>query len=76
MTVMRPIIGGMERISRAFIGAAMILSAFAFPPGAEWFARLIIGALYPLLTALTAWDPVYAVLLGIKDRFAEYLFFR
>ncbi|MDH5691513.1 MAG: DUF2892 domain-containing protein [Gammaproteobacteria bacterium] len=75
MQAIKPLIGGMERISRCFLGGLMVVVAFVLPAGTEWFARLLLLATYPLLTALTAWDPVYSLFRFIRERFSEYLFF-
>lgn len=65
-------VGGMERITRAFIGIMALAIAYTLPLTSEWFAGLHLAASYPLLTAMTAWDPVYSILGFLYDRYLEY----
>ena len=69
--------GFIERMSRAFVGFILLILSFtiALAFGTDWFATLNIMAMYPLLTALIAWDPVYVVIELIKDRFADFMLF-
>jgi hypothetical protein len=67
-------VGIFDRIARLIFGVALIALALNNPTETDWFARLIIIAVYPLLTALVAWDPVYAFFEIVRDRmFAEQI---
>ena len=47
-----------DRINRAIIGSMMLLATMATSGIPPWVALL---ALYPILTAIIAWDPLYAL---------------
>jgi len=64
--------GFIERMSRAFIGFILLLLSFAFAINSEWFATLHFVAMYPLLTALIAWDPVYMLIEIVKERWIDF----
>lgn len=68
-------VGFIERISRAFIGLMILIISFSFAISTETFATMHFVAMYPLLTALVAWDPVYIVIELLRERIIEYTLF-
>ena len=68
--------GFIERMSRAFIGFMLLLFSFTVAINSEWFSTLQLVAMYPLLTALIAWDPVYFIIDIIKERWVDFWIFR
>lgn len=66
--------GFMERMSRAFLGFILLILSFsvALSISAEWFATFNMLAMYPLLTALIAWDPVYFSIEVLKERIHDF----
>lgn len=67
--------GFIERASRAFVGLMILIVSFSFALGTETFATMHIVAMYPLLTALVAWDPVYIAFEFLRERLIEYSLF-
>ena len=67
--------GYIERASRAFLGFMILIISFSFAVSTATFATMHILAMYPLLTALVAWDPVYIVIEVLRDRLIEYSLF-
>lgn len=65
----------LDRILRTVIGFLMTSSAFLLPLTGGWMAGLLICAIYPLLTALTGWDPFYSIIAELKQRFIDYHIF-
>lgn len=55
-----------DRLARLALGAMLI--AMIFQPG---FSQYWIGliSVYPIMTAIMAWDPVYAFLAKLRLRF-------
>ncbi|HFE37372.1 MAG TPA: DUF2892 domain-containing protein [Gammaproteobacteria bacterium] len=64
--------GFIDRISRAFIGIVMVIFSFTYAINSEMFAAMQFFAMYPIFTALVAWDPVYALLEAIKQYWFDY----
>lgn len=64
--------GFIDRLSRAFIGLAVVILSFAYAANSEMFATMQFIALYPIFTALVAWDPVYFLIEIIKQHWADY----
>ena len=66
--------GFIERMSRAAFGFVLLLLSFtiALSLGTDWFATLNIVAMYPLLTALVAWDPIYFLVEIVKESMSDY----
>ena len=67
--------GFIERVSRAFIGFMILIISFSVAISTETFATMHFVAMYPLLTALVAWDPVYIVIELLRERLIEYSLF-
>ena len=67
--------GFIERVSRAFLGFMILIISFTFAISTETFATMHLVAMYPLLTALVAWDPVYLVIELLRERYIEYTMF-
>lgn len=65
-------VGYIDRFSRSLTGFFLLLASFMFPMSTDWFAALHISASYPLLTALTGWDPVYLLLELLQERYLQY----
>ncbi len=53
----------LERTLRIAVGSLLVAAAFDPTIAAPWVALL---AIYPLITATLAWDPVYALLDQLK----------
>ena len=68
-------VGFIERVSRAFIGFMILIISFTLAISSETFATMHFVAMYPLLTALVAWDPIYIVIELLRERFIEYSLF-
>ena len=51
-------IGMNDRVNRIIVGSMLILALMVTDNTPAWIA---LAALYPVLTAIIAWDPVYAV---------------
>ncbi|MDH3326782.1 MAG: DUF2892 domain-containing protein [Gammaproteobacteria bacterium] len=64
--------GFIERASRAFLGFLILIISFSFAIGTSTFATMHIVAMYPLLTALVAWDPLYIAFEILRERLIEY----
>jgi len=64
--------GFLERLSRAFLGTVLLILSFAYAINSDWFAAMHFVAMYPLLTALIAWDPVYMIIDLVKERWVDY----
>ncbi len=66
--------GYIERMSRAALGFILLLLSFsvALTISVELFAALNIMAMYPLVTALVAWDPVYFSVELLKERIHDF----
>jgi hypothetical protein len=47
-----------DRINRAIIGSIMLIATMATTSIPPWVALL---TLYPILTAIIVWDPLYAI---------------
>jgi len=67
--------GYTERASRAFIGFMLLIISFSFAISTATFAAMHLAAMYPLLTALVAWDPVYIIVETVRQRLIEYSIF-
>ncbi len=67
--------GFIERVSRAFIGLMILIISFSFAINTQTFATMHIVAMYPLLTALVAWDPLYLAFEVLRERLIEYSLF-
>lgn len=65
----------MDRLLRIFIGAVILMLAFAVPLTANWFTGLTLASTYPLLTGVAAWDPFYAAFEFVRERFIDYHIF-
>jgi len=65
-------VGFIDRFSRAFIGIALVALSFAYAVNSETFATMNFIALYPIFTALVAWDPVYVAIEIIKQHWLDY----
>lgn len=68
-------VGFTERVSRAFIGSMILIVSFSIAISTETFATMHLLAMYPLLTALVAWDPVYIAIEMLREYFVEYSLF-
>jgi hypothetical protein len=55
-----------ERGSRYFVGALLIASVMAQLPGVPVWVALL--AVYPIGTAIMAWDPLFALLETLRQR--------
>lgn len=67
--------GFIERVSRAFIGFMILIISFSIAIGTDTFATMHLLAMYPLLTALVAWDPIYIAIEVMREYFVEYSLF-
>jgi hypothetical protein len=52
-------VGGIDRILRIIVGAALLVWGFVISPEPIWWAA--IGAV-PLLTGLISWCPLYPII--------------
>jgi sulfite exporter TauE/SafE len=52
-------VGGIDRILRIIVGAALLVWGFVLSPQPVWWAA--IGAV-PLLTGLISWCPLYPII--------------
>jgi len=64
--------GFIERASRAFLGFMILIISFSFAISTQTFATMHMVAMYPLLTALVAWDPIYILVEVTRERIIEY----
>ena len=64
--------GFIDRLSRAFIGVVVVILSFAYAVNSEIFATMQFFALYPIFTALVAWDPLYALIDVLKQYWLNY----
>jgi len=53
-----------DRLFRTLVGAALVASIVSMSVDATTIVAMSLASFYPLLTALLAWDPVYAILLS------------
>ena len=51
-------VGTKDKVNRLIVGFGLIIFAMTMSGTPPWIA---LAALYPILTAIVAWDPVYAV---------------
>ncbi len=70
--VRRIAFGFIDRLSRAFIGVAVVILSFIYAINSEMFAAMQFFAMYPIFTALVAWDPVYALSEALKQQWIDY----
>ncbi|MDH5545397.1 MAG: DUF2892 domain-containing protein [Gammaproteobacteria bacterium] len=56
-----------SRIFRVILGSAMLLNMLTLSTDANAIAAMTGMAFYSLMTALIAWDPLYAVAISIKE---------
>lgn len=52
-----------ERVGRVLVGIALLSGAMLNPAIPVWFALL---AVYPVISAIMAWDPFYAVMFKMR----------
>jgi len=64
--------GFIDRLSRAFIGTVVVILSFIYAANSEMFATMQFFALYPIFTALVAWDPMYVLIDAIKQYWVDY----
>lgn len=57
-----------DRVIRVIIGTALMLAAYFEQTNPELMVAFTLGSFYPLLTALTAWDPIYSAISGILPK--------
>ena len=76
MLLQRATFGFIERMSRLFVGFILLVISFTIAINSDWFITLNFMALYPLLTALVAWDPIYMVIEIIKERWVDFWLLR
>ncbi len=64
---------GFERVLRGCLGTILLLLAFtvALTISTTWFATMNFIAMYPLFTALVAWDPIYLSIETMKQYSAD-----
>ncbi|WP_455204532.1 YgaP family membrane protein [Kaarinaea lacus] len=63
-------LGFYEKCNRVLVGSALLMLAMLTDEIPTLFA---LAALYPLLTAIVAWDPLYAVMSSFGKWFAARL---
>jgi len=66
-------ISGIERVVRLFIGSALIGSVMLTPAPFHFLILMPLIGIYPCLTAIVGWDPVYYVFGINKARFGNLL---
>ena len=54
-----------DRLARLILGAVLI--AVIFQPGFSHF-WVALTSVYPIMTAIMAWDPIYALLAKLRSR--------
>ena len=64
--------GFIDRLSRAFIGIVVVILSFIYAANSEMFATMQFVALYPIFTALVAWDPMYVLIDSVKQYWVDY----
>lgn len=64
--------GFIDRLSRAFIGIVIVILSFAYAANSEVFANMLFFSMYPIFTALVAWDPFYVLVDVIKEHWIDY----
>jgi len=57
---------GFDRVTRIILGVLLVVVSFVIALSATWFAIFEIFAIYFLITGMTAWDPFYQLVVGIK----------
>lgn len=70
--VRRIAFGFIDRMSRAFIGTVIVILSFVYAVNSEMFATMQFVAMYPIFTALVAWDPLYALSETLKQLWVDY----
>jgi|GEM_PF-1498308 len=64
-------IGSIERAVRIIIGTALTYS-IALQAGTLGIAAILpLVAVYPIMTGIMGWDPVYSVIAQLKNRMAR-----
>ena len=59
-------LSNVERVARLFIGCSLIGSVMFLPGPFQYLILMPLIGIYPCLTAIVGWDPVYYVF-GIKQ---------
>lgn len=54
-------------LSRMLVGISLIIATLLVDAAPSWLA--LLGA-YPILTAMLTWDPVYALIDGLRNKMA------
>lgn len=57
-----------DRVNRLVLGCLLLIAMMDTNNLPPW---LTLFTLYPILTAITAWDPVYAVLIAARRSFLD-----
>ncbi len=65
-------LGNIERVFRLFMGCSLIGSVLFVPVPFDYLVLLPLVGIYPCLTAIVGWDPVYYVF-GINQTRLEAL---
>jgi len=65
-----------DRSVRAIIGVSLLVIAFSGPITPLTLAAFCLSAMYPLLTALVAWDPFYSMMLSLIEKIESIQFIR
>jgi len=65
-----------DRLFRFFVGFMLLLFAYALAANSEWFVTLHFAAMYPIFTAMIAWDPVYFVIEIVKQWWVDFWILR
>ena len=55
-------LNGIERVLRLFVGCALIGSVMLSPFTFEYLVLMPLIGIYPCLTAILGWDPIYFAL--------------
>ena len=66
-------VNAIERVLRFFIGCSLIGSVLFVPVPFDYLILMPLFGIYPCLTAIVGWDPVYFVL-GMEQTKIEKLF--
>ena len=66
-------LNGIERVLRLTLGCALIGSVLLSPLSFEYLVLMPLIGIYPCLTALVGWDPVYYVFGINQPKFENFI---
>ena len=61
-----------DRGVRTTICALVLIYSFSNPISTTWFATMHVVSIYPFVTGLTGWDPLYSTFSFVKEMHGDY----